>query len=124
MQYHARSCPQAAPGKPVDPYVAQTLEWAGAMREFAISSFGGGLSRSEVDPLDQSVLNRDEPSKELFARGVRDVRGKGEMLGQRMAATSNAAGKAAIARDRGRLTYYTSFNFDAAGQYLFTKLSR
>jgi hypothetical protein len=94
------------------------------MREFALSSFGGRLNRSEVDLLDQAVLNRDEASKTHFAAGIQLVRKKGERISQQIQDTSDAARKAAMAREAGRLTYYTSLDFDAAASYLAAKLSR
>jgi serine/threonine-protein kinase len=119
-----RSLPQPPPGQQYDPYLSQTLQWAGAMREFALSKFGGGLNRSEVNLLDQAVLNRDEPSKTHFATGIQHVRKKGETISQQIQDTSDAARKAAIAREAGRLTYYTSFDFESAASYLAAKLSR
>jgi len=105
-----------------DFYSKAALQWAGKMREFALKGADPALTTTQTRPLDQQVVNAGDAAKEHFMKGINDFRRQYDLLGIEISKASEPGRKASLARERKRLTYYTSFDFDLAALRVDTGL--
>jgi len=86
---------------------------AGEMREFALQGAEPPLLAKDVAPLDTMVIAQGDVAKGLYAAGLTGVRAEFAKIDTQIkGASGDAARLASLNRDRKRLTYFTSLDFD------------
>jgi len=112
------------PGRQYDPYSAYVLQWAGALREFALKAAEPALSRDEVRVFDQAVVGRQGRIISFCQEGVEAVRRKVAALDEKIRSASSEKKKAALLRERRRLGTFVQFDFGKAEQFIRSGLDR
>jgi len=104
-------------------YANHAIEFAGRVTAFA------ELVKREINPSDlqrlrQTLADRGDAAKEAYRVGYFAVREMLEELNRQIAAETDSQKKAALERDRGRISYYVEMNYDEAEAFLRTGLDR
>ena len=122
--------PDAEPGTPAHAYAQHVFEWAGKLREYAKSAAEPKPKPEDIKPLDNidnMIVERKKVDQQAFDKykaGVDAVRDKWKDIDKKLAKTIDPGDKAKLRRDRRRLTYYTSFDFDVAEALLRATLDQ
>ncbi|MDA1051529.1 MAG: protein kinase [Planctomycetota bacterium] len=104
-------------------YANHALEFAGRVTAFA-ELVKRGLSPSDLQGLRQAISDRGDPAKEAYRVGYFAVREMLEELNRKIAAEADAQKRAALERDRGRISYFVEMNYDEAESFVRTGLDR
>ncbi len=104
-------------------YIDHALEFAGQASAF------GELVKGELKPdglqtLRQAISERGETARTSYRKGYFAVREKLEQINRQIAIELDDQKRAALERDRGRISYYLEMDYNAAESYLRTGLDR
>lgn len=111
--------PQLEPS--AEPYRRHALQFAGALRQYAMSVPDSPLSRTDVESLDKAVIASGETAKEAYRQGVDSTReALARVDGELRDATPDRVPKLQL--DRKRITYYTNLNYVLMGDFLRHRL--
>lgn len=105
-----------------DPYQAHLLSWAGELREFVLTAAEDPLTSLQVRSLDNAIINHSDEAKSQFKVGIDLFREKLAELDKQIAA-AQLADKRKLMRDRKRLTYYSSLDYDVLARHLQSLVS-
>ena len=111
--------PQLEPS--AEPYRRHALQFAGALRQYAMSVPDSPLSRTDVESLDKAVIASGDAAKEAYRQGVESTReALARVDGEMRDATPDRILKLQL--DRKRITYYTNLNYVLMGDFLRHRL--
>ena len=111
--------PQLEPA--AEPYRRHALQFAGALRQYAMSVADPPLSRTDVETLDKAVIAGGDTAKEAYRQGVEATReALARIDGELRDATPDR--RPNLQLDRKRITYYTNLNFALMGDFLRHRL--
>lgn len=104
-------------------YVKHSLEFAGRVTAFA-ELVKREINQNDLQKLRQVISDRGDVAKEAYRAGYFAVREMLEDLNRKIAIEADSQKKAALERDRGRISYFVEMNYDEAEAYLRTGLDR
>jgi len=103
-----------------DLYSKHVLEMAGIMSMFAYKAAERPVESDVLAPLNQAV--QGDQARALFLNGVNHVNTAVKELDEKIQAAPTADEKESLERNRRRLTYYGSFDYDIAADHLRKRL--
>ncbi|MFO0816696.1 MAG: protein kinase [Pirellulales bacterium] len=104
-----------------EPYVRYALQFAGSLRQYALSAPDTPLTRTDVEGLDRAVLARGDAAKEAYRQGVESAR---EALAKIDAELAEATPdrRPSLMLDRKRVTYYATLNYTTIADFMRHRL--
>jgi tRNA A-37 threonylcarbamoyl transferase component Bud32 len=111
--------PQLEPA--AEPYRRHALQFAGALRQYAMTVADPPLSRADVETLDKAVIEAGDAAKEAFRQGIEATR---EALARIDGELRDAPADriANLQLDRKRITFYTNLNYALMGDFVRHRL--
>ena len=119
-----KSLPEAKPDTAEEAYARHVIAWSGTLRQYALGAAKSPLAPADLKTLDLAIIQRGEDEKEVYKAAFNSVSEKLDDIDKRIAKAVDAGDKAKLRRDRRRLTYYASFDFDVAETLLRAALDR
>ncbi len=107
--------PQLEPA--AEPYRRHALQFAGALRQYALTVADPPLSRADVETLDKAVIAGGDSAKDAYRQGVEATRDAlARIDGELRDAPPDR--RPNLQLDRKRITYYTNLNYALMGDFL------
>lgn len=110
----------AEPGR----YAKHVYQWAGGLRGFLSKTVNPNDQPATIKQLDELVLKHGPIAKELYLADYTEVRRKYDRLQERLDAATTDSERTRLQFEQKRLTYYMSFNFDEAENYLGMQIQK